>query len=318
MLSATAIGFILYVSMLVLLCTGFTFTHMMEGFPNLAHTSFATIGTMWAYHTVRLWGLNPYLAWPSAALLNGLVSVAIYLTVVRPIRRGGSGEIRLTFALFSLTFIIRSLLSIYSYWVMMSHGFRASGFMLRAYDFKLMGLPGIVFMAPLACVLLVSSLHLFLTRTRFGIAIKATSEDPELASTLGIDIQRVHLASWFITGALAGIAGAAIPLWEYTSLGHSDQMMVNVMAGSVLGGLDSVYGAMIGGVFFAVAHVYLPGLLALPLGSWMTKYKPLVPILVIFFVLMLEPRGVMGLSPRLSACRERLGDLCPRFSGQDD
>ena len=89
MLSATAIGFILYVSMLVLLCTGFTFTHMMEGFPNLAHTSFATIGTMWAYHTVRLWGLNPYLAWPSAALLNGLVGVAIYLTVVRPISARG-------------------------------------------------------------------------------------------------------------------------------------------------------------------------------------------------------------------------------------
>lgn len=148
MLSATAIGFILYVSMLILLCTGFTFTHMMEGFPNLAHTSFATIGTICAYHTVRLWGLNPYLAWPSAAFLNGLVGVAIYLTVVRPIRKGGSGEIRLTFALFSLTFIIRSLLSIYSYWVMMSRGFRASGFMLRAYDFEIMGLPGVVIMAP--------------------------------------------------------------------------------------------------------------------------------------------------------------------------
>ena len=90
------------------------------------------------------------------------------------------------------------------------------------------------------------------------------------------------------------------------------------MAGSVLGGLDSVYGAMIGGILFAVAHVYLPGLLALPLGPWMTKYKPLVPILVIFFVLMLEPRGVMGLSPRLSACRERLAGLRPRLSGQDD
>jgi branched-chain amino acid transport system permease protein len=318
MLSATAIGFILYVSMLILLCTGFTFTHMMEGFPNLAHTSFATIGTICAYHTVRLWGLNPYLAWPSAAFLNGLVGVAIYLTVVRPVRKGGSGEIRLTFALFSLTFIIRSLLSIYSYWVMMSRGFRASGFMLRAYDFEIMGLPGVVIMAPLACVLLVSSLHLFLTRTRFGIAIKATSEDAELASTLGINIQRVHVASWFITGALAGIAGAVIPLWEYTSLGYSDKMMVNVMAGSVLGGLDSVYGAVIGGALFAVAHVYLPGLLALPFGPWMTKYKSLVPILVIFLILMLEPRGMMGLSSRLSAYRERLGGLLLRLSGRDD
>lgn len=167
-------------------------------------------------------------------------------------------------------------------------------------------------------MLLVSSLHLFLTRTRFGIAIKATSEDAELASTLGINIQRVHVASWFITGALAGIAGAVIPLWEYTSLGYSDKMMVNVMAGSVLGGLDSVYGAVIGGALFAVAHVYLPGLLALPFGPWMTKYKSLVPILVIFLILMLEPRGMMGLSSRLSAYRERLGGLLLRLSGRDD
>jgi branched-chain amino acid transport system permease protein len=318
MLSATAIGFILYVSMLILLCTGFTFTHMMEGFPNLAHTSFATIGTMCAYHTVRLWGLNPYLAWPSAAFLNGLVGVAIYLTIVRPIRNGGSGEIRLTFALFSLTFIIRSLLSIYSYWVLMSQGFRASGFMLRSYDFEFMGLPGIVIMAPLASLLLVSSLHLFLTKTKFGIAIKATSEDRELASTLGINIQRVHIASWFITGALAGIAGATIPLWEYTSLGSSDQMMINVMAGSVLGGLDSIYGAMIGGTLFAITHVYLPGLLVRPFGPWITKYKPLVPILVIILILMFEPRGVTGLSSRLSAYGAKLGGLHTRLGRRDD
>jgi branched-subunit amino acid ABC-type transport system permease component len=88
---------------------------MIEKFPNFAHTSFATIGIMCTYTIVRLWGLNPYLAWSISALLNGFVGVAIYLLVIRPIRNSGSGNIRLTFALFSLTFILRSMLSIYSY-----------------------------------------------------------------------------------------------------------------------------------------------------------------------------------------------------------
>ena len=195
MLSPISIGMLLHASILVLLCVGFSFTHMIEKFPNFAHTSFATLGIVCTYTLVRLWGINPYLTWPVAVLANGLLGVAIYILIVRPIRNAGSGAIRLTFALFALTFVIRSLVSIYSYWVMRTQGFRAIGFMLRDFDFEFMGLPGRALMAPLASIVIVVSLHLFLTRTRFGIAIKATSENAQLASTLGINISRVHMAS---------------------------------------------------------------------------------------------------------------------------
>ncbi len=306
MLSATSIGMIMQASILVLLCAGFSFTHMIEKFPNFAHTSFVTIGIMCTYTMVRLWGFNPYLSWPVAALTNGLISVAIYLLVVRPIKRTGSGAIRLTFAMFSLTFIIRSVLSIYSYWVMRTQGFRAIGFMLRDFDFEFMGLPGIAFMAPLACITIIASLHIFLTRTRFGIAIKATSENPQLASTLGINPRHVHVASWFITGALAGLAGAAIPLWEYTKLGYSDTLMIDVMAGSVLGGLDNIYGAMVGGAALAFIKTALPGILLGPFGLGIAKFKPLIPVVVIIVILMFEPKGITKILARGSRAIKRI------------
>ena len=306
MLSATLIGMIMSASMLVILCVGFSFTHMIEKFPNFAHTSFVTIGIMCTYTMVRLWGFNPYLAWPVATLANGLVGVVIYLVMVRPIRRAGSGAIRLAFAMFALTFVIRSVLSIYSYWVMRTQGFRAIGFMLRSHDFEFMGLPGITFMAPLACISIVVSLHLFLTRTRFGIAIKATSENPQLASTLGINVNHVHVASWFITGALAGLAGAAIPLWEFTNLGYSDMLMIDVMAGSVLGGLDSIYGAMVGGAALAFIQTVLPGILLKPFGLGIAKFKPLIPMVVIVVILMYEPKGITGILARGSRAIKRI------------
>ena len=305
MLSATSIGMMIQVSILVLLCVGFSFTHMIEKFPNFAHTSFVSIGIICTFTLVRLWGVNPYLAWPITALLNGLVGVAIYILIVRPIRNAGSGAIRLTFALFSLTFLIRSLVSIYSYWVMRTQGFRAVGFMLREFDFEFMGLPGIALLAPLTSLALVLSLHLFLTRTKFGISIKATSENPQLASTLGIDINRVHVASWFITGALAGLAGAAIPLWEYTNLGYSDTLMIDVMAGSVLGGLDNIYGAMVGGAALAFIQTALPRILLGPFGLGIAKFKPLIPITVIIVVLMYEPKGITGILTRGSRAIKR-------------
>jgi branched-chain amino acid transport system permease protein len=297
---------IMQASILVLLCAGFSFTHMIEKFPNFAHTSFVTIGIMCTYTMVRLWGFNPYLSWPVAALTNGLISVAIYLLVVRPIKRTGSGAIRLTFAMFSLTFIIRSVLSIYSYWVMRTQGFRAIGFMLRDFDFEFMGLPGIAFMAPLACITIIASLHIFLTRTRFGIAIKATSENPQLASTLGINPRHVHVASWFITGALAGLAGAVIPLWEYTKLGYSDTLMIDVMAGSVLGGLDNIYGAMVGGAALAFIQTALPGILLGPFGLGIAKFKPLIPVVVIVVILMYEPKGITSILARGSRAIKRI------------
>lgn len=306
MLSATSIGMIIHASILVILCVGFSFTHMIEKFPNFAHTSLVTIGIMSTYTMVRLWGFDPYMTWPVAALVNGLVGVVIYMFVVRPIRRAGSGTIRLTFAMFALTFVIRSVLSIYSYWVMRTQGFRAIGFMLRSYDFEFMGLPGIAFMAPLASIALVTSLHIFLTRTRFGIAIKATSENPQLASTLGINIHQVHLASWFITGALAGLAGAAIPLWEYTNLGYSDTLMIDVMAGSVLGGLDNIYGAMVGGVALAFIQTALPGILLGPFGLGIAKFKPLIPVAVIIVILMFEPKGLTSILARGSRAIKRI------------
>jgi branched-chain amino acid transport system permease protein len=296
---------IMQASILVLLCVGFSFTHMIEKFPNFAHTSFVSIGIICTFTLVRLWGVNPYLAWPVAALLNGIVGVAIYILIVRPIRNAGSGAIRLTFALFSLTFLIRSLVSIYSYWVMRTQGFRAVGFMLREFDFEFMGLPGIALLAPLTSLALVVSLHLFLTRTKFGISIKATSENPQLASTLGIDVNRVHVASWFITGALAGLAGAAIPLWEYTNLGYSDTLMIDVMAGSVLGGLDNIYGAMIGGAALAFIQTALPGILLGPFGLGIAKFKPLIPIAVIIVILMYEPKGITEILARGSRAIKR-------------
>jgi branched-chain amino acid transport system permease protein len=157
-----------------------------------------------------------------------------------------------------------------------------------------MGLPGIFYVAPVTCVTLVTTLHLFLTRTKFGIAIRATTEDPKLASSLGVNVFHTHLASWFLTGAMAGLAGAALPLWYATSMGGSDELMVNVMAGSILGGLENVYGAILGGVFLAFTQMIMPGMLITTLGLWVSGYVPLIPIIVIVVVLMLMPNGIAG------------------------
>ncbi|MDH5791506.1 MAG: branched-chain amino acid ABC transporter permease [Candidatus Bathyarchaeota archaeon] len=302
----------MYASVLVLLCVGFTFTHMIEKFPNLAHTSYASIGTVFSFVFVRLWGLNPYLAWPFAALFSGLLAIALYMIIVQPMQRAGVGSIQLTFAMFALTFVINALIAIFSYRVMVAFRFRTFGFVLRGYDFTFMGHPGVLMTAPLIAVTIVVLIHLFLTRTKFGIAIRASTEDPKLASSLGVNIFHVHITSWFLTGALAGLAGAVIPLWYSTRLGGSDELMINVLAGSVLGGLDSIYGAVLGGAFLAYTQRLMPGMLVRAFGVWVANYIPLMPIIVVVSVLLLMPDGIAGV---LTLDSGLVGRLKRRMSG---
>jgi len=306
MLSPVVVGVIIYASMLVILCMGFSLTHMIEKFPNFAHASYATIGTMFAYTFARLWGYNPYLAWPFAFLLGGGVGVVLYLLVVRPIQKAGSGGVTLTFAMFALSILLAAILAIYSFWVLMTYRFRTGGFLLKRYDFVLNGYQGILFAAPLICAVLVVSLHLFLTKVKFGIAIRATAEDPELALSLGINIFRAHLVSWFLTGAMSALAGAVIPLWMPTGLGGTDDLLMSIIAGSVLGGLDNIYGAIIGGIAVALAQRVLPGMLIRALGVWIGGYEPMVPTLVIVTVLLIEPKGITGILNERHASLQRV------------
>ncbi len=282
-------------SMLVILCIGFTFTYMMEKFPNFAHASYASLGTMTAFYLVRFHGFNPYLTWPVAALVGGLIGVLLYVGIVKPIKVHGFMEITLTFTFYIVSQIIGSLLAMFSFWLLIGTGIQSSGFLLKAFDFDLGGLPGIGIVAPASVLVLVVLLNVFLYRSKFGIAMRATAEDEQLAAGLGINVNLVHVSSWFISGALSALAGAIIPMWRATSVNFSDELLVTVMAGSVVGGLTSLSGAMVGGFLVASIQKLLTYVLMSVFGVWMGSYEGLLPIVFLFLVLAVEPNGLSAI-----------------------
>jgi len=182
----------------------------------------------------------------------------------------------------------------FSFWVFVTLKISTQGFMVKSSDFKWQDLPGVMLTAPLTCAALVLLLYIFLTRLRFGIATRAVAEDEPLAASLGVDTFKVHVASWFIAGALSGLVGGIIPLWVSTGLGFSDEFLISVMAGSVVGGLNSVTGAVIGGVAVALAQSFLGSLIIRIFGIGASGFSPLMPMIFIFVVLMVEPEGIMG------------------------
>lgn len=292
------ISTIVNVSLLVILCLGFTFTYMMEKFPNFAHTSFASIGTAVTYYLVRFNGWNPYYTWPLSMLIGGLVGVALYLIIAKKIKERAFNDITLTFTFYIVSQIIVQCLAIFSYWILIRSPYQSNGFVLYNFDFRWKGIQGVGIVAPLTVLFLVVILEGFLKYSKHGIAMKATAEDEQLAMSLGVNVPMVHVASWFISGSLAALAGSIIPMWLSTSVDFGDTLLISVMAGSVLGGLNSIRGAIIGGILTGVSKKAITWVLMSKVSVNMGSYEGLIPILFLFAILAIEPNGLTAIKWR--------------------
>jgi branched-chain amino acid transport system permease protein len=302
------------ISMMIFLCIGFTFTFMMDGFLNLAHTSYAGIGGMVSSYLIRFWGFDSYDTWPIAALVGGLIGMFLYVAVVRPIgtkARSWNRDIALTFAFWVVTILLGSTSVLYSFWDRVEMRSFESEHALGSSHFSWYGIPSNVFLGTVYCIIFLVGLHLLFKRTRIGYSLRATAEDEELAETLGIDTGRAHLISWFISGALSAIAGAIFRVGG--GGGASDSLIVSVMTGSILGGLTDVYGAIFGGIFVAIGQKTINHVLLQIFGIAINYWLRLTPILFLWAVLMIAPNGITGLRLSSSMVVRRLSVLLTKI-----
>jgi len=131
------------------------------------------------------------------------------------------------------------------------------------------------------------SIAWFFTKTPFGIAMRATAEDPGAARMIGIDAGRVSSLAWFVGCGIAGIA--AFFLAADTSLNASLTIsaLFRAFAGVFLGGLTSMAGAVIGG--------FIIGVLDNVAGNYISaSYRDTIVFAVIVMVLFIRPAGVLG------------------------
>ncbi|MFA9495633.1 MAG: branched-chain amino acid ABC transporter permease [Candidatus Bathyarchaeota archaeon] len=298
------------ISIMAVLCIGFTFTYMMEGFPNLAHTSYAIIGAVTTFYLTRFHRFNPYDTWPFSILVGGLFGVFIFVAIVRPIKRhGGYQDVTLTFSSLAIATVLGGLSWVFSYWSAMGNA-PTQSYNLSYLDFWLNGRPGIVYVGMGTCILISVYMYIFLTRTTTGISLRATAEDEGLAEVVGINSFRVHCVSWFISGGLASLAGSIVVIHQGMTPTGSDALLVSVMTGSILGGLDSITGAIIGGVFVGVSQKILSTLLFWLFGLDVLVWAGVYPIVFLVIALFFFPNGVLkGTEIDLKWIRKRLARL---------
>jgi len=159
-------------------------------------------------------------------------------------------------------------------------GWALGGFQLR--------LDNVILLATGA--LLIAGTHVFITRTRLGLAIRAVAQDEETARTMGIDFHAVVLFTFALGSALAAFAGVMDGLY-YNEIYFGMGLLLGVIgfASAIIGGLGNLYGAVIGGFFFAALQTV--GAVALPFAS---AYKDVFAFAVVIVLMAVRPTGLVG------------------------
>jgi branched-chain amino acid transport system permease protein len=266
---------------------GISLTFGILRFANFAHGEIITFGAYVTLTLVLVSGLHPLLVAPLAMVATAGLSLGIDRVFYRPFRRAPT--IMLVIASFGMMLMIRS--AVQFFWGVQLQP------MVRGIQ------PPIDWLAPLripqkhlliigGTVLLMLLVHLLLTRTRIGKAMRATSDSPELARITGIDTELVVRMTWIIGSALAVAAGVFLAIDTHVETQMGFRLLLPMFAAAILGGIGKPYGAVAGGLVIGVAEELsaYPWIGTAPLLS--PGYKAGIAFALMVAMLIWRPQGL--------------------------
>ncbi len=278
---------------------GVTLTYSILRFANFAHGEFITWG---AYLTLLVSGLLGWVltraqaplapltvtaallvALPVGLALTGLLALGLDAVLFKPLRARGT-VIVTVMASFGASLALRSLIE--AAFTSRPAYFSRALQIARPLAGGLRATPNQVAVVAAAAVL-AGAVHLLLTRTPTGRAMRAVSENPELARVGGIDVDRVIRFTWLLGGALAGAAGVVVGLLVQIRPSMGFDLLLPLFAAAILGGIGSVPGAVLGGLLVGLSEA---GAVALVGAPW----RGAVAFAILIAVLLVRPTGLFG------------------------
>lgn len=291
-------GALVYSNLLALLSIGLTITYITTAVPNFAQGSFAIFGSYIAVTLLRLHGVNPYFSIPLSVLGGGALGLTSYFLILKPLIKRDVSPVTLMISTLSLDLILLGFLGAYSEFLTRLSGKSTTKFIFTRYDFDFYGISGIFLISTLVIVLLLSFLFLLLYRTRFGIALRASMENPSLAEVMGVNVEHTRTFSWILSGALAGLAGALLPFRQEIVPATGGIIIVSIFAASIVGGVSTIYGALVGAYLIGLSESLITYGLSTILGTSILLYSRVISLGILIIALVIAPKGLMGVEWR--------------------
>jgi branched-subunit amino acid ABC-type transport system permease component len=279
-----AIGFgLITASILAIASVGFTLQFSVTNILNLAYGDIMTASAFAAYVANQA-GVNIWICLVIAALFGAVFSMLINRLVYFQFVRRGTRLFGMIIVTIAMSLIIQNVLlaifrpTFFSYQASQGPSYRFGSMTFTASQLAIMGI----------AVVAMLGVHLLMTRTRLGKAMRATATNPSLARSCGVATDRVIDLAWLVSGALCGIAGVVLVLNTATfSETTGATFLVPVIAAAVLGGIGHPYGAMLGALTIGIATEASASVIS-------PSFKEVVAFLILIVVLLVRPQGILS------------------------
>jgi branched-subunit amino acid ABC-type transport system permease component len=276
--------------LLIAMCAvGLSLIFGTTGLTNFAHGELVTIGAVVAWY-INVEGGIPLIPATLLAMVVGMgVGALNELGIWRPLRRRGTGLVAALVVSIGLSLLLRYLILIF-------YGGRSNPYAdyqsQRAVDYGLFNLTNRALFSIIISVVVLVLVAVMLQRTKIGKAMRAVSDNRDLASSSGIDVNRVIMVVWIMGGALAALGGVLLGLSDQVQWDMGFRLLLLMFAGVTLGGLGTAYGALVGslvvGVFVQMSTLVIPD-----------DMKYVGGLLLLIVILVIRPQGILGSRARI-------------------
>jgi branched-chain amino acid transport system permease protein len=251
---------------------------------NLNHGGMIMAGAYAGWYLHSRFGIDPYLALLPVAAASFVVGIAIYRLLVHRLPRGAAGGVQSLLLLFGVWLIMRNaaylLFSGNDQTLRTTYSTRAAVVAGALVSVNRVAVFGVA-------LLTLAVLHLLLTRTYLGKAIRAVAQNPESCTLVGIPVERIYALTFGLGTALAAIAGLLGATLFPFNPGFGAAELLKSFVVVVLGGLGSVAGTAVAALILAVVEVF--AILFIP--AYLTAA---VGFVLLVLVLVLRPGGLFG------------------------
>jgi branched-chain amino acid transport system permease protein len=271
-------------SLYALVALGLVLIYRSTRVLNFAHADMATVGTFIAFSIIS-GGLPFWMAFAAAVVAGAVIAMVFYFGALVPAQRKGANHLGQVILTLGLALVLQGL-TVYRW------GAEPDRFPFPLSDTKVWKV-GPIFVSELSLGTLAAAaaaslvLYLITQKTRLGLAMRATSENLQAAQTLGIPTRGVLAFAWGVAAALAVVAGVFLaPVLLLDPFFMLDAMFKG-LAAAVLGGLNSLPGAVLGGLILGVAESLGGAYVSL-------EFKTSLAFILIVVVLLARPEGLLG------------------------
>jgi branched-chain amino acid transport system permease protein len=253
---------------------------------NVAHGELVMLGGYATFFAFTYWGLDPFVAMPFVLAVMFGFGVILYLLLFRYVTRTEI-QTRIKNSLLISFGLVLVLQAMAVRFFTADERTISTTYSLEALTIGTLRIPIVRLAGFVVAVVAALALEWMMSRTRFGRALRATSEDWTRAALTGIDVRRVYLVAFAISAALAGIAGSVVSLGYSVSPSIGLEWTLNALIVVVLAGLGSMRGIIAAGLFLGVVESLA--------GIWIgNQYREVTALVLFLVVLSFRPHGFFG------------------------